>query len=330
MNVVPLKTKNRVIVKFINGRKLEDISFEERISLSSVEEVIEEWKKGYINIDPGNDIAQEMKELALLLRDKEITVQDIIEGYHYYNIFKEKEKEGILGIVNEIYSLDNEKRQLFMKTVEKMMNLSKYRNIDYVEIPKAIEDMVEKGRELNRELKSKEIQTLEVVERLATLKKDVDRMEEEKKNLSREIAFSKYLKQELPRGIEDENAIKNTIEGIKHADFSAMRMEETATQIALIKKRELSVDQFLKISRYFEELMQLGLTVPMMEKLLDNVKEYGMDIDEYLNERAVYARDKSAYSRSLKELVDAHKKAEKQIRELNEEIAVKKLKVGRL
>jgi len=81
MSSVPLKTKNRVIVKFVNGRKLEDISLEERISLSSVEEEIEEWKQGYINMDLGNDIAQELKELAFLIRDKEITPHDIVEGY---------------------------------------------------------------------------------------------------------------------------------------------------------------------------------------------------------------------------------------------------------
>ena len=329
MSSVPLKTKNRVIVKFVNGRKLEDISLEERISLSSVEEVIEEWKQGYINMDLGNDIAQELKELAFLIRDKDITPHDIVEGYQYYEIFKDKDREKIIRIVNEIYSLGDEMGSKFVKTAEKMMNLSKYGNIEYVDIPKALDDMVERGKELNREIKSKEIQSLELTERLGRLRKELEEVEEKKKSLEKEIAFSSYLKQELSGGEEDENAIRNTIEGLKHSNFEVKKIVEISSQIALIKRRDMTVDQFLKVSRYFEELMNLGLSVPTMEKILDNVKEDGVTIDEYLNERAAYVRDKLAYLKSLKELMEAHKRAEKQMKQINEEIALKKLKLER-
>ena len=326
---VPLKTKNRVIVKFVNGRKLEDISLEERISLSSVEEVIEEWKQGYINMDLGNDIAQELKELAFLIRDKDITPHDIVEGYQYYEIFKDKDREKIIRIVNEIYSLGDEMGSKFVKTAEKMMNLSKYGNIEYVDIPKALDDMVERGKELNREIKSKEIQSLELTERLGRLRRELEEVEDKKKSLEKEIVFSSYLKQELSGGEEDENAIRNTIEGLKHSNFEVKKIVEISSQIALIKRRDMTVDQFLKVSRYFEELMNLGLSVPTMEKILDNVKEDGVTIDEYLNERAAYVRDKLAYLKSLKELMEAHKRAEKQMKQINEEIALKKLKLER-
>ena len=329
MSSVPLKTKNRVIVKFVNGRKLEDISLEERISLSSVEEVIEEWKQGYINMDLGNDIAQELKELAFLIRDKDITPHDIVEGYQYYEIFKDKDREKIIRIVNEIYSLGDEMGSKFVKTAEKMMNLSKYGNIEYVDIPKALDDMVERGKELNREIKSKEIQSLELTERLGRLRRELEEVEDKKKSLEKEIVFSSYLKQELSGGEEDENAIRNTIEGLKHSNFEVKKIVEISSQIAIIKRRDMTVDQFLKVSRYFEELMNLGLSVPTMEKILDNVKEDGVTIDEYLNERAAYVRDKLAYLKSLKELMEAHKRAEKQMRQINEEIALKKLKLER-
>ena len=329
MSSVPLKTKNRVIVKFVNGRKLEDISLEERISLSSVEEVIEEWKQGYINMDLGNDIAQELKELAFLIRDKEITPHDIVEGYQYYEIFKDKDRDKIIRIVNEIYSLGDEMGSKFVKTAEKMMNLSKYGNIEYVDIPKALDDMVERGKELNREIKSKEIQSLELTERLGRLRRELEEVEDKKKSLEKEIVFSSYLKQELSGGEEDENAIRNTIEGLKHSNFEVKKIVEISSQIAIIKRRDMTVDQFLKVSRYFEELMNLGLSVPTMEKILDNVKEDGVTIDEYLNERAAYVRDKLAYLKSLKELMEAHKRAEKQMKQINEEIALKKLKLER-
>ena len=329
MSPVPIKTKNRVIVKFINGRELKDISLEERISLASVEEVIEEWKQGYINMDFGNDVAQELKDLALLIRDKEITPHDLVEGYQYYGIFKDKDKDSIIKIVNEIYSLDETKRESFIKTAEKMMKLAKYNNVDYVEIPKAVDDMVERGKELNREIKSKEIQNLELSERLSKLREELESIGEERKGLAKEIAFANYLRQELPRGGEDEIAIKHAVEGLKLANFDAKRIEEISAQISLIGKRDLSVEQFLKISRYFEELMNLGLSVPTMEKILSNVKEDGVTVDEYLNERAVYVRDKLAYMKSLKDLIEAHKRAEKQIKQINEEIALKKLKLER-
>jgi hypothetical protein len=329
MSPVPIKTKNRVIVKFINGRELKDISLEERISLASVEEVIEEWKQGYINMDFGNDVAQELKDLALLIRDKEITPHDLVEGYQYYGIFKDKDKDSIIKIVNEIYSLDETKRESFIKTAEKMMKLAKYNNVDYVEIPKAVDDMVERGKELNREIKSKEIQNLELSERLSKLREEMENIGEERKGLAKEIAFANYLRQELPRGAEDEIAIKHAVEGLKLANFDAKRIEEISAQISLIGKRDLSVEQFLKISRYFEELMNLGLSVPTMEKILSNVKEDGVTVDEYLNERAVYVRDKLAYMKSLKDLIEAHKRAEKQIKQINEEIALKKLKLER-
>ena len=329
MSSVPIKTQNRVIVKFINGRKLEDISLEEKISLSTVEEVIEEWRQGYINMDLGNEIAKELKELAFLIRDKEITPHDLVEGYQYYGIFKDKDREKIIGIVNKIYSMSEEKREQFMKTAEKMMKLAKYDNIDYVEIPKAIEEMVERGKELNREIKSKEIQNLELSERLSKVRNELESIEEQNKNFSRQLAFSNYLKRELPRESEDENAIKNVIEGLKHSNYDVAKIQEISAQIALIGKRDLSIDQFLKISRYFEELMNLGLTVPTMEKILDTVKEDGVTIDEYLNERTAYVRDKLAYLKSLKELMDAHKRAEKQMKQINEEIALRKLKLER-
>lgn len=329
MSSVPLKTKNKVIVDFINGRKFEDISLEERISYNSVEEIVKEWKEGYLNIDLGNDIAQELKDLAFLAREKEITVQDIIEGYQYYTIFKDKEKEKVLRIVNEIYAMDEEKRKSFFSTAEKMMELVRYKNIEYVEIPKAIEDMVKKGKEIKKEIKANEIINLDKLRDLDSMKEEIKKLEQEKKSLEQEISFSKYLKKVLSKGKEDEEAMKDFIESAKHSDFSLKKAEEAASQISLLKKREIEMDQFLKISKYFEELMNLGLTVAMMEKLLNEVNKYDEEIDDYLNERSIYMRDKSAYARSVKELMDTHKKLEKQVKSLEDEIGKKKLKLQR-
>ncbi len=64
-----------------------------------------------------------------------------------------------------------------------------------------------------------------------------------------------------------------------------------------------------------------------MEKILENVKEDEVTIDECLNERAMYVRDKLAYLKSLKEHIVAHKRAEKQMKQINEEIALREVQV---
>ncbi len=329
MSTVPLKTRNKVIISYINGRKLEDISFEEKIGLNAVEDIVNEWKQGYLNTEVSTDIAPELRDLAILMRDKEISIHDVVEGYHYYKIFKEKDRERVIRIVNELYSFGEDRLVRFLKTAEKMLSFAKYENIDYVDIPKAVEDMVEKGKEMNREIKSKEILNLELANRIQASRKEVEKLEEQRENYRREIDLANYLKQELPDGKEDDNAIRNVVQALKHSDFGIDKIREVAKQTTLIKNRDLTLDQFLKISRYFEELMNLGLKVQTMEKLLQQVKEYDMDIEEYLNERALYVKDKQSYTRSIKELVDTHKKIERQIKVLNEEIALKKLKLGK-
>ncbi len=79
MSNVPLKTKSKIIVKFINGESANDISIELKISINQVNEIIEEWKRGYFNIEFDKEIPGEMRELADLMRDKELTIQNLLK-----------------------------------------------------------------------------------------------------------------------------------------------------------------------------------------------------------------------------------------------------------
>jgi flagellar motility protein MotE (MotC chaperone) len=327
MSSISLKTKNRVIVKFINGSEPSDISVEEGISLNSVEEVIGDWRKGYLTGSKIEDIGQELNELVQMLKEKELTVHDLLDGFHYYSIFKGKEKERVLAIVNEIYSMDQNERDQFTKTVEKMMNFSRYRGIDYVDIPIAIEEMVEKGKEIRKELQDSEKKEKELKEILESLKTEIEEMEGVKEELAKQINLSNYLNEELSRTDSDGKAVKTVIQAIKQAGFSGDKLVDVSNEIIRLKSEGMSVDQFLKLSKYFEELNNLGLTIPMIRELEGNLKEYGMDIYRYLNERASYVRDKTAYIRSVKDLADTQKKAEKQIAELDREIAKKRSKL---
>ncbi len=321
---IPIKTRTRIIVDFVKGMKAEDISFSERVPLDSVLNTIKEWEEGYLNVNIGNDIPPEIRDLAAMMRDKNLSVQDILEGYSFYEIFRDKEREKVIRIVDEIYGLSDTERKKFIDTALRIISYKKYDNIDFTEIPRALEDMVYRGKELNREIKSREIRLLELQKEIEDIKGSIERMRSENDALKRENDLSRYLRE---RTSGNEESIKKTVDALLHAGFSPDAIKEVSLHIDSIKGRGLTVEQFLKISKYFEELMALGLKVQTMEDLLYRVKESGMDIEEYLNERYAYVKDKKAYINSVKELVETHKKLEKDLRLIEEEIQRRKNKL---
>jgi len=324
---VQLKTKNRVITKFANGMRLTDISVEEKIPLETVKDIIDEWEKGYITIGITPEISSEVIQLANLMRDKEIFINDLIEGYHFYTIFKGNDDERIVPIVKAISSMDKEAREKFLNTAQKMISFSKYAKIDYVDIPKALDDMVLKGKEIQRELRKRELQLQESQAKLDEFNREINTLNEKISKLNKEVEFAEKLRSEIH--LEDEEKMLKLVSGLKAIDFDPRRVVEIGDALSSISSRGFSVDQFLKVLRFFEELMDLGLTVQTMQRILDDVKKYEVSVDEYLNERALYVKDKIAYMKSLKELVDAHRRAEKEIRNINEELDRKKAKLER-
>ncbi|MEM3301535.1 MAG: hypothetical protein QXX23_06235 [Thermoplasmata archaeon] len=80
MREISLKTKNKIIVNFVNGKSVNDISLKLKISIDEINEIIEEWKGGYLNIELDKEIPGEIKELAELMRDHELSIQNLIEG----------------------------------------------------------------------------------------------------------------------------------------------------------------------------------------------------------------------------------------------------------
>ncbi len=327
MNDLPLKTKVKIITDFVKGTKVEDISFNERISMDLVIRTIKDWEGGFLDVNLGNDIPPEIKEIASMMRDHTLTVQDVLEGYTFYEIFKDKDKEKVIRIVEEIYGLNEKEREKFIETALKIISYKKYDNIEFTEIPKALEDMVYRGKELNKDIKSKEINILELKNQIENARSNLSKLEQEKENLAKELELSSYIKERIDGNEEN---VKKVIDLISYSGFNADKIKEISNEIASIKNRGLSVDQFLKISRYFEELMNLGLKVQMMEDLLYRLKDSGMDIDDYLNERFQYVKDKKAYLNSLKELMETHKKLEKDLRLLEEEIQRRKNKLDKM
>lgn len=328
MNELPLKFKNKIITDFARGMSPEDISLSEKVSLSMVNEVIEQWEKGYLDVNIGPDIPQEIKELARLMRDQKISVQDILEGYSYYEIFKGDEREKVIKIVNEIYPLGESDRKKFIDTAIKMIKLKKFENIDYVDIPEALEKMVEKGKEYNRELKSKELQIFDAAEKIKNMSSEISRMEKELEQLKREIDLLKYVREKIP-GEKEEQTLRESIEALLNGNFSTEEFREIMSVINQVKKREMNIEQFLKVGRYLEELLGMGLSIGMIRDILDRTKESDMTLDEYLNERAEYVKNKAAYMKTVKDLIETHKRLEKEIRTLDLEIMKRKVRLDR-
>ncbi|MGC8497592.1 MAG: hypothetical protein ACP5NL_06325 [Thermoplasmata archaeon] len=327
MSEISLKTKNKIIVNFVNGKSVNDISIELKIPIDEVNTVIEEWKGGYLNIELDKEIPGEIKELAELMRDKELSIQNLIEGYFYYSIFSGMDKEKILLLLKQVYDYDDGEREKLLNTAEKMIKFSKYENIDFVDIPDAIEKMVEKGKTLNSQLKKLEAQKLEREEVLKTINTSIEELSSKLQEMKNELSLAEYLKSKLSEYNIEESKIRDFLDAMLTVGLDTKNWEELAAEMKVIKSKNMSIDQFLKVSRYFEELMEHQFTLTMIKELDEKLKESNIGIEEYLNERYDYVRDKIRYIKSMIELKKEHKALENRIRDMNTEIRMLELRI---
>jgi len=327
MSEISLKTKNKIIVNFVNGKGVNDISIELKIPIDEVNKTIEEWKSGYLNIELDKEIPGEIKELAELMRDKDLSVQSLIEGYFYYSIFTGMDKEKVLSILKQIYGFEESERNKLIKTAEKMIKFSKYENIDYVDIPDALEKMVEKGKILSSQIKELEAHKTENEEILKTLKTNIEELEVKIQEMKTEVELAEYIRTRLSEYNIDNSRIHDFLEAILSAGLDIKNWEELGSEIKELKSRNMSIDQFLKVSRYFEELMDHKFTLAMIKELDEKLKESDIGIEEYLNERYDYVRDKIGYVKRMIELKREHKALENRIRDMNTEIRMLELRI---
>jgi SepF-like predicted cell division protein (DUF552 family) len=327
MSEISLKTKNKIIVNFVNGKGVNDISIELKIPIDEVNKTIEEWKSGYLNIELDKEIPGEIKELAELMRDKDLSVQSLIEGYFYYSIFTGMDKEKVLSILKQIYGFEESERNKLIKTAEKMIKFSKYENIDYVDIPDALEKMVEKGKILSSQIKELEAHKTENEEILKTLKTNIEELGVKIQEMKTEVELAEYIRTRLSEYNIDNSRIHDFLEAILSAGLDIKNWEELGSEIKELKSRNMSIDQFLKVSRYFEELMDHKFTLAMIKELDEKLKESDIGIEEYLNERYDYVRDKIGYVKRMIELKREHKALENRIRDMNTEIRMLELRI---
>ena len=166
------------------------------------------------------------------------------------------DKEKILLLLKQIYGFDQKNREKLLNTAEKMIKFSKYENIDFVDIPDAIEKMVEKGRLLNHQLKELEVQKLEKEEALKSLNTNIEELRSKLQDLKNETNLAEYLKTRLSEYEIEASKIRDFLDTMLAAGLDTKNWEELATELKVLKSKNMNIDQFLKVSRYFEDLME--------------------------------------------------------------------------
>lgn len=321
MEDLPLKIKKRIVIGYLENEPVENLSQELKLSTTKIEEIINEWKNGYLSIYNNDyEIADEIKEIAKMMKEKEITIPDLIQGYLYSQIFSMKDKDRIIKIVKSLDSMDDKTREEFLKTAEKMMKFSKYMNVEYVDIPDTLEKMVEKGKALNKDIKEMEL-------KIQTLKNEVENLNNmfEKKlteinKMTEELEFAKNLQKFLSEKGIDKKKLIEFIESVQSLNYSLNNWDEINKALKMLKEKDLTPESFVKISDYLVKLLNLGLTVSMIKNLEIDLENESINVKDYLDEMDEYLKNKISYKKSIEELKKEEKELESQIRSIRSEI----------
>ncbi|MGC8663592.1 MAG: hypothetical protein ACP5SF_03735 [Thermoplasmata archaeon] len=321
MDNLPLKVKKKIILDYLDDIPIEKTASELKISLDEIKNVLEEWKNGYISIYTGEiEISEELRELARIMKSKELTIEEILKGYFLSQIFKNQDEDKIIKIAREIESLDDVKRKEFLETAEKMLKLSKYKNINYVDIPDALEEMVNKGKELNKEIKEKESILRSLEQNLNTLNINISNLKEQESKLKKEIEFAEKIKNYLTKFKIEEKKIEEFLKFLSETDYSVEKWEEIYKAMDLLKQKNMDVENFTKLSSYLTSLLNMGFTTSFIKVLQSELEEESLDINEFMKEIEDYIKNKITYRKEIDELKKEKKNLENQIRSMRSEI----------
>ncbi|MDP8011444.1 MAG: hypothetical protein RAK23_01310 [Thermoplasmata archaeon] len=321
MTELTLKAKKKIIVDYLNDVPLEKIAMDLKISLDDIKNVLDEWKNGYISIFMGDsEISEELRELARLMKSKELTVEDLITGYILSQVFKNSNRDKIIKISKEIESMDENKRKEFLETSEKMLKFSKYKNINYVDIPDALESMVNKGKELNKDIKEKENLIKNMEQEIKNLEEKIQEYKQKERELNDKIQFAENLRDYLKKFNIDEKKLNDFLKFISETNYAINRWEEIYKTTELLKQKNLEVENFLKLSNYLISLLDFGLDTGLLKNLKQELENESIDFKEFIEEVNDYVKDKISYKKEIEELKKEHKSLENQIRAMRSEI----------
>lgn len=321
MENVSLKNRKKIIIDYLNDVPPEKIASEIRISVDDVKNVLDEWKNGYISVFTNElEISDELKELAKMMKSKDISLEDLLQGYIYSQIFKDLDRDKTLKVIRELSGMNEDKRLEFVNTAEKMLKFSKYKNVNYVDIPDALESMVNRGKEINSELKEKEMLLRKLKGDIEIAEQNIKRLDEEERKLINEIEFSKNIKNYMREFKLDEKRIREFFELLSETGYSLEKWEEIYATIKALKTKNMDVENFMKLSNYLTELMNLGFTTSFLKGLEEELEKQSMNVGQFIDEIEDYIRNKIAYQKEIEELRKEHKALEKEIRSMRSEI----------
>lgn len=321
MEYISLDTKKKIIIAYLDDQSPKKIASDFNISVEEVSGVIDEWTRGYITIFKNEtEIAEELKELARLIKDKNLSLEELTLGYFYYSIFQDLEKTKVIKLINELKDISEDKRIELYSMAERLLNFSKYKNIDFIQIPIALEEMVEKGKALNKEIKEKE-------STLLNLKKELDNLELENVNVSNEVKklyaelnFAKNFRENMTKLNVSESKLTEFMETIVHSRYNIQYLESMYSAIKNMRLKNMDTDQFLKLTDYLDSLTNLGFSVSFLKEMKDELEAQDIDFKTYIDEANKYMKSKINYLKEIEELKKEHKNLENQMRAMRSEL----------
>lgn len=311
---IDLKSKAEIVTAYLNGKDIVDISGIFDLGRETVEKIIKEWISGYFKV---HDDDYYFRQIASLLMENDITIKDLVQGYYYHKIFSGMEKEIVIRFIISLNRLDNETRRSLIDNSEKMMKIKKYTGIDYSEIPSALEGMVNRGKELKKEIEAYQREIEELHKERDNLNEEIKAMENEFRKRSRDLEILFFMEKTLEL---NHNEIKEFLREIDGQRYSRRDLMEITRALKILRERGMGMEQFIKLVDYLEGIMKMGFTVSMLRDFEKNLEEKGIRPEKYLRELQDTLEEKVKYEEKLDELRKEAKYLENQIRSMRNEV----------
>ncbi len=311
---ISLKEKAQMVKEYLNGISMEEISKVHSLSFDNVKRTIDEWLNGYFQI---SDDDYFLRQLGGLIKEKNITIEDLVMSYYYYSLLRDYDREKTLKIILSLANMEDQERKLLLENAMKMMKLKNYSGIDYSEIPAALERLVRKAKEIKDGMDLMEKEISELSKKKELLQRDLIEIENELKNRKKYLDIIKFIEENLE--LDHEQAV-NFLKEAKTLNYDGKKMREIVQSMELLRNKNLSTEQFLKISEYLEKLMDMGFSISFLKELEMDMEKSNMKFQKYLKEMDLYIRNKVDYEKNVEELKKEAKSLESEIRAMRNEI----------
>ena len=91
---------------------------------------------------------------------------------------------------------------------------------------------------------------------MKSLNTNIEELRSKLQDLKNETDLAEYLKTRLSEFEIEASKIRDFLDTMLAAGLDTKNWEELATELKVLKSKNMNIDQFLKVSRYFEDLME--------------------------------------------------------------------------